>query len=284
MVSSTRFKRVMTHIHYNRLYFDRVQRTMKEILISASDILSPYLIERPDGRCTFIVISGDKGLCGPYNSNVLEFAMDEVKAHPKHTLITIGNTAEEYFREHSIMPDITMMGIVQDPTLTRARGLVREILRLYDTSLTDEIRVIYTSFYGETKNLPQKRRLLPILLDDYAEIRDIRAIPEIIYHPSPQRVFEELVPQYILGILFGVMVQAYASEHFARMTAMHNATTNATDMPQKPEDQIQSGAAERHYHRNSRDNRRGRSPQQRRQFVWRVPITSERSYGSAGRW
>ena len=230
MVASTRFKRVMTHIQYNKLYFNKVQRTMKEILISATDIVSPYLIERPEGRCTFIVISGDKGLCGPYNTNVLDHAYNIISEHPNPTLITMGNTAEEYFLDRSMIPDITMTGIVQDPTLTRARGLVREILRLFDSDLTDEIRIIYTSFYGETKNMPQQRRLLPILLTDYGDIRDINVIPEIIYHPSPQKVFEELVPQYVLGILFGVMVQAYASEHYARMTAMHNATTNASDM------------------------------------------------------
>lgn len=230
MVSSTRFKRVMTHIEYNRRYFNKVQSTMKELLLSAADISHPYLTERPDGRCTFLVFSGDKGLCGPYNNNVLEFAAQKLSEHPKHTLVTVGNTAEEYFREHSIIPDVAISGIVQDPTLTRARGLVREIMRLYDTELTDEIRVVYTSFYGETKNTPVERRLLPIRLDDYADIKETEVLPGIMYHPSPQTVFDLLVPQYILGILFGVMIQAYSSEHFARMTAMHSATTNAKDM------------------------------------------------------
>ena len=68
-------------------------------------------------------------------------------------------------------------------------------------------------------------------MHDYAEIRDAEQLSlKSMFHPSAQEVFDLLVPQYLLGLLFGMMVQAYASEHFARMTAMHNATTNASDM------------------------------------------------------
>jgi F-type H+-transporting ATPase subunit gamma len=231
MVSSTRMKRVMSHIEQNRRYFDSVRRTMKELLFSARSVSHPYLREVPEGgHCTFIVISGDKGLCGSYNHNLLQFALENIRARPKRSIITIGNTAEDFFRAVGLHPDITFLGIAQDPALARARILVRDIMNIFDSGQTDEVRIIYTSFYGETKNKPVARRLLPILMDDYGDITGIETLSEIIYHPSAQEVFDLLVPQYILGILFGVMVQAYASEHFARMNAMHSSTTNAQEM------------------------------------------------------
>lgn len=231
MVSSTRMKRVISHIEQNRRYFDNVQRTMKEILTSSEEISHPYLREVPEnGHCTFIVISGDKGLCGSYNNNVLQLAQDTISKCPNHSIITIGNTAVDYFRARFITPDITLLGLAQDPALSKARMLVRDIVNIYNSGETDEIRIIYTSYYGETKNKPVIKRLLPIRLDDYTSISNAETLTGIIYHPSPQQVFQLLIPQYILGILFGVMVQAYASEHFARMTAMHSATTNAQDM------------------------------------------------------
>ncbi len=80
MVSSTRIKRVLSHIEQNRRYFDSVRRTMKEILTSSSAEEHPYLREVPEGgKCTFLVISGDKGLCGAYNHNVLQLALEK---HP----------------------------------------------------------------------------------------------------------------------------------------------------------------------------------------------------------
>ncbi len=233
LVSSTRMKRVMSHIEQNRRYFDSVQRTMKELLITSQNVSHPYLCENcsgETGHCTFIVISGDKGLCGSYNHNILKLALENILQYEHHSIITIGNTAEEFFRKEKMTPDIALLGIAQDPSLSKARVLVREIMELFDSEHTDEVRIVYTSFYGKTKNTPVVRRLLPILLDDYSDISNIETLPEILYHPSPQEVFDLLVPQYILGILFGVMVQAYASEHFARMNAMHSATTNAQDM------------------------------------------------------
>lgn len=231
MVSSTRMKRVMTHIEQNRRYFDNVRRTMKEILTTSQDVSHPYLCDLCEGsHCTFIVISGDKGLCGSYNHNVLELALQSIKECSNHSIMTIGNTAEEFFRTHGMIPDVAFLGIAQDPALSRARTLERNIVDLFDGGQTDEIRIVYTSFYGETKNTPVLRRLLPIRLDDFSDISDIEKISEIIYHPSPQKVFDFLIPQFITGVLFGVMVQAYASEHFARMNAMHSATQNAQDM------------------------------------------------------
>ena len=234
LVSSTRMKRVMRHIEHNRRYFDNVQRTMKELLITSQNVSHPYLCDTcGDGgehHCTFIVISGDKGLCGAFNHNILRLALDSIKLFKQHSIITIGNTAEEFFRKHDMTPDIALLGIAQDPSLSKARVLVREVMDLFDSGHTEEVRIVFTSFYGKTKNTPVVRRLLPILLDDYSDISNIETLPEIMYHPSRQEVFDLLVPQYILGILFGVMVQAYASEHFARMNAMHSATTNAQDM------------------------------------------------------
>jgi F-type H+-transporting ATPase subunit gamma len=231
MVSSTRMKRVMSHIEKNKRYFDSVQQTMKEILVTSHGMSHPYLREVPEnGRCAFIVISGDKGLCGSYNHTILQYALSNIQRHEKHSIITIGNTAEDFFRSIGLIPDITLLSIAQDPTLSRARILVRDIMNIFDTGETDEVRVIYTSFYGETKHRPVMRRLLPILLDDYDSISGAETLNEIIFHPSPEEVFGLLVPQYILGILFGVMVQAYASEHYARMNAMHSSTTNAEEM------------------------------------------------------
>ena len=159
IVSSTRIKRVMSHIEYNHQYFNTVQRTMKELLLSSQDISHPYLDGRAGGRRTCIVISGDKGLAGDYNAKVLEFALEHLQPQEQGGgLITLGHTADAFFEARGITPDVSYSGIVQDPTLDRARGMMYDVLRLYDSGLADEILVIFTSFYGETKNQPVMRR------------------------------------------------------------------------------------------------------------------------------
>lgn len=230
LVSSTRMRRVMAHIEYNRQYFSYIRRTMREVIAASGGVSHPYLTVRPEGRRTYIVISGDKGLCGAYNSNVLALADKRLLHHPGSSLITIGNTAEMHFRRRGIIPDITMFGIVQDPTMRAARRISREILQLYDEKLTDDIHVIFTSFYGSSKCKPVEFRLLPVKLHDYDDVASAATEGEMLYMPSPQDVFEQLVPQYIIGLVFGVMVQAYAAEHYSRMNSMHSSTQNAGEM------------------------------------------------------
>jgi len=233
MISSNRMRQVMAHIEHNRRYFTYLRRSMKEILASSQDVSHPFLIRRERNHRTYIVIAGDKGFCGAHNSTVLNFALERFNAHPGSTLITLGHTAEAFFRSHNVIPDRCVFGIVQDPTLTRAREVANELTNLYENSDTDEIFVIYTSFYGETKKQPIEARLLPVILHDYVDIRDAEVLEGIMYHPSPQNVLDLMIPQFIIGLVFGVMVQAYASEQFARMTAMRSATTNAKEMIDK---------------------------------------------------
>ena len=233
MISSNRMRQVMGHIEHNRRYFTYIRRTMKEILMSSQDVSHPFLIDRERQHRTYVVISGDKGFCGAHNSTVLNFALERIKANPGSNLITLGHTAEAFFLSHDITPDHCLFGIVQDPTLPRARELARELTELYENESTDEIYVIYTSFYGETKRQPVEAHLLPVMPYDYGDIRDAQMLDGIMYHPSAQVVLDLMVPQFILGLLFGIMVQAYASEHYARMKAMRSATTNAKEMIDK---------------------------------------------------
>jgi F-type H+-transporting ATPase subunit gamma len=230
MVSSNRMRRVMGHIEHNRRYFSNIRRVMKEILTTSQNISHPYLSGRTEGSRAFIVISGDKGLCGSYNASVLGLARERILECRERYIITIGNTADEYFKRRDMQPDISFLGIAQDPTLHNARMLSREVMQLYDSGMISEIHVVYTSFYDATRNRPVDFRLLPIILHDYEDVTDTDRLGEMEYHMPPQALFDMLIPQYVLGLMFGVMVQAYASEHYARMNAMHSSTSNAQEM------------------------------------------------------
>ena len=88
MVSSNRMKQVMVHIEQNRLYFMNIRRMMRELLLTSQDVSHSYLSGRSRNHCTFLVISGDKGLCGAHNSNILNFALSRIRETPGASLIT----------------------------------------------------------------------------------------------------------------------------------------------------------------------------------------------------
>ena len=93
----------MGHIEHNRRYFTYIRRTMKELLTSSQDVTHPFLLTRPRQHRTYVVIAGDKGLCGSHNSTVLNFALGHVKADPGCGLITLGHTAEAFFHTRGVL-------------------------------------------------------------------------------------------------------------------------------------------------------------------------------------
>ena len=230
MVSSNRMRRVMSHIEYNKEYFEHIRRAMREILSAAEGLENPYLTRREGSRRTYVAITSDKGLCGSYNSSIIELTEKCLAEYPDSMLITVGQTGGAYFRRRGRPADIALPGLVQDPTMKTARRMSQDIITQYDKNEMGEIHFVYMSFYGETKNTAVELRMLPIVREDYADVEPLHKDSSLIYHPSPEAVFDELVPQYVLGLVFGIMVQAYASEHFARMNAMHASTQNANDM------------------------------------------------------
>ena len=235
LVSSARMKKVMPQLDYNRMYFARVQNAMQEILAASDNDVTeshPYLADRGSSHITYIVVSGDKGMAGAYNENILNFAWDKMQGCQERHLITVGVTASMFFKSKGVIPDIEVMGASQDPSLVNARHLSRDLFNFYDMGLTDRVYVIYTAFFGTARYFPRIRQLLPIELSSYPPA-PVRHEHEMIYHPSPKEVFDLLAPQYTIGILFGALVQAYASEHCSRMNAMQSATQNADEMLRK---------------------------------------------------
>ncbi len=231
LLSTSRMRRAMTHARYNREYFMRVRATVKAILALSENVHHPYLDVRPVDRAAFIVVAGDKGMCGSYNESVLDFAYNRVMEHKNRYLITIGIVATRYFMRKGITPDMELLGVAQNPTLTDARNIVDQLFAYYDAGIMDEVFIISTRFITSTVQRPHCARLLPLEMEDYIDIdTEVEDHGNVLFEPSAQEVFNTLVPQYTIGLVFGSLVQAVASEHCARMNAMRQATDNADDM------------------------------------------------------
>ncbi len=233
MVSSARMKKFSVHIPYNQLYFSRLQSTMKEILELSQNVEHPYLQTHRGHRRTYIVIAGDKEMAGSYNLNILNMAYACIKDCPQRHVVTVGMIATQFFRRHGIEPDLIVPGVAQNPSLYNATQLAYPVMDLFDQNQTDEIYVFFTLFSGENGrpvNQPRKSRLLPIRLTDFKNVPSEEKPRDVIYNPSPQEVFDQLVPQFIISRIFDALVQSYAAEHYARMNAMQSATKNADEL------------------------------------------------------
>ena len=231
LISTSKMKKAISKYESNHVHFERVQAALKDILTHSHDLSHPYIGESERGRAAYVVIAADKGLCGGYNHNVLNFAYDYMQQSEERYILTVGQEARVFFDRKGYMIDVEFLHVSQNPSLYNARNITKDILELYDNGIMDEVYVIYTQFYSVLKQEPKVLKLLPLSMSNFTEIdTETQYSAEMYYHPSPKEVFDILVPQYIIGLVYGCLVQSFASEHCARMTAMENATKNAEEM------------------------------------------------------
>ena len=231
LISTSKMKKAINKFDSNHVHFERVQSALKDILAHSHELSHPYIGESENGRAAYVVIAADKGLCGGYNHNVLNLAYEYMQKSEDRHILTVGQEARAFFNRKGYMIDVEFLHVSQNPSLYNARNITNDILELYDNGLMDEVYVVYTQFHSVLRQEPKVIKLLPLSMSNFQEVAvETQYSAEIFYHPSPKEVFDILVPQYIIGLVYGCLVQSFASEHCARMTAMENATNNAEDM------------------------------------------------------
>ncbi len=231
LISTSKMKKAINKYESNHVHFERVQSALKDIFSHTSELKHPYVSERKGGKAAYIVIAADKGMCGGYNHNVLNLALEHMKNCSDRYILTVGHMARAFFERRGQMVDIEFLHVSQNPSLLNARNITSDILELYDHGVMDEVFVVYTRFISVMRQEPRVIRLLPLCKGNVIDVCDeAQYNAELYYHPTPKQVFDVLVPQYIIGLVYGCLVQSYASEQCARMTAMENATNNAEEM------------------------------------------------------
>lgn len=231
LISKSKMSKAIARYQANHTHFVRVQSALKDILMHTRDLKHPYVGESDGGKAAYVVIAADKGLCGGYNHNVLEKAYAHMQKSAERYILTVGQVARAFFDRRGFMVDVEFLHVSQNPSLYNARGIARDILELYDSGLMDEVYVVYTKYISVVKQEPHVIKLLPVSASNLVDVQtEAQYTGELFYHPSRKAVFDDLVPQYIVGLLYGCLVQSYASEQCARMTAMESATNNAEEM------------------------------------------------------
>lgn len=234
LISISKMQKAIARYEANQVHFNRVQSAMKDILLHSSEVRHSFLEEQREGVPAYIVIAADKGLCGGYNHNVLNYAKEIIDREPEKMVLTVGQEARVFFQRQKVNVDIEYMHIAQDPSLYSARKLTAELTHLYRTSGINRLNIIYTKFVSTFKQVPTMLELLPMTMDHFDNVEiEMQYSADMEFVPSAKRVFDMMVPQYILGLVYGSLVQAYASEHCARMMAMESATKSADEMLDK---------------------------------------------------
>jgi F-type H+-transporting ATPase subunit gamma len=208
---------------------EAIVRVIKRI---PEDVKLSYFDDTPNRtnkKKGYIVITGDKGLAGAYNNNVIKIAEDELKKDGNHVLFVAGNVGRSYFENKGINYDAEFKYTVQNPTLHRARVISGRIVQMFNEQQLDEIYIIYTRMINSMESKAEIQKILPLRKIDFMDGTD-DTVDETNYIPTPYDVLNNLIPNFVTGFIYGALTEAYSSEQNARMMAMEAATNNAKEM------------------------------------------------------
>ena len=227
MVAASKLRHAQARIAASRPYFEILRNTIDNIVASNRDFTSPYLKARNGNKALYIVIAGDRGLAGGYNSNVLQLAVSLMEGK-EATVLPIGKKAVDYFRskKYSILTDT--YAEAADVDIGDCFSISKTLSKAYLAGQFDEIHVVYTNFVSVLSQTTATMRMLPLVREKNDQPGQYRCMT--IYEPDAEEVFASIVPEYLGGILYGALSEARCAEQAARRTAMDSATSNAEDM------------------------------------------------------
>ena len=226
MVAASKLRRAQAQALSSRPYFEILYSTIADIASSNRDFSSPYLQERPVKKALYIVIAGDRGLAGGYNSNILKLVQSEIAGKDVEVL-PIGKKALDYFKSKQIPTFTEQYAEAAELTVGDCFSVSKQVSKAFLAGEFDQITVAYTNFVSVLSQTPAAMQLLPLKKPEKQEGINQG---DILYEGDSEEVFAAIIPEYLGGVIYGALCESRASEQAARRAAMDSATQNADDM------------------------------------------------------
>lgn len=236
MISSTKLRKAKKNLEETEPYFYTLQSMIARIMRHLPDVENPFFQIRkaPEERVkAFVVITADKGLAGAYNHNVLKMAQEQIEKCSNYRLFVVGELGRQYFKNKNIPVAEQFHYTAQNPSLHRARIITETLLEQFREGEIDEVYVIYTSMKNSMTTETEMMQILPMEKKEFVPREAMTAgifQEELLFNPSPDAVLENIVPDCIMGYLYGALIESFCSEQNARMMAMEAANKSASEM------------------------------------------------------
>lgn len=225
MVAASKLRKAQDRILSSRPYFEQLYATIAHIACTRADFSSPYLTRRDCRKTCYIVIAGDRGLAGGYNSNIFKMVAQETEGK-EYCVLPIGKKAVDYYRSRNSEILTEQYADASLLSIGDCFSLSKQVSKAYLVGAFDRICVAFTNFVSILSQTPAILPLLPLSLT--ASGKDEAS--SVLYEPDPQTVFDAIIPEYLGGVVYGALCESVASEQAARRTAMDSATKNADEM------------------------------------------------------
>ena len=233
MVSAAKLKKSQDAITAMRPYSEALTTLLRNLSATLDgDSGSKFAAERPVKKVLAVTITSNRGLAGAFNSNIVKEArraIEEEYTGKKVDFVTLGKKGNDLLRKTETIV-VNNNNIFDDLTYENSSEIAQHLMNLYAEEAYDKIVLIYNKFKNAATQIVMHEQFLPIVASETADSNDTSGNADYIFEPSKEKIVEELIPKSLKTQLFKALRDSVASEHGARMTAMHKATDNATEL------------------------------------------------------
>ena len=230
MVSAAKLRRAQERIMNARPYAHQTLAVLRSVALRAEEDAHPLLQARVGKKAHIILIAGDKGLCGAFNSHIIrtaeEYVRENLESH-EISITTVGKKSLQYFERRDWEIKQSLVDIFRNVQFSHAEEIATAAIERFLSGEVDSVYVAYNEFKSAIQASPIVHPLLPIQRIEPAE-GDIAE--DYIYEPSADALLKALLPHYVRHLIFQALLESAGAEHAARMTSMDSATSNASEL------------------------------------------------------
>jgi F-type H+-transporting ATPase subunit gamma len=230
MVSAAKLRRAQDAAVAARPYAEKMADLLRNLAARVVSNVHPLLTVREEKRIQLVLLTSDRGLCGGYNANLIRAAeafIREQGSEKKVQLTLVGRKGADYFRRRRAEISDRYVNILAIPPEELATEVAEKLINRFVSDETDAVYILYSHFRSALSQVPALEKLLPVTVRGTAEMEQLT---EYLYEPGVQELLASLLPKITEVAIQRALLEATASEHGARMTAMDSATTNASKM------------------------------------------------------
>jgi F-type H+-transporting ATPase subunit gamma len=231
MVSASKLRKVERKYKNYQPITAKIKEILEQVLSTNPDYKHPLLEQREIKKVGYILVTSDRGLAGPYNSQILKYFENLLNENDKDYIVgTIGYKAYSYCKrkKHPLL-NKESINSRDDIKFIDFQAMSRAFINLYLNREVDKIVMVYSDYINTLTQVVTDRVLMPVT--DLKKDRGL--VSEYIFEPSTEEVIDQLLPIYLENTLYGIILDAKTAEHASRMTAMKNATDNAKEIIHK---------------------------------------------------
>lgn len=234
MVAAAKLRRAQENIIKARPYSHKLRDVIRDLAGRCDRSLHPLLAVREPREIGIVVVTADRGFCGSFNTNIIKRAVTEVKSFeeldPTIQMVTIGRKGADFFRKRGYTVLQSHINLFRDLHFGVAAAIGEALINFYIQEKLDRIYVIYNEFKSAIQQNVIVEQLLPVIPEEPEDDATLATNVDFIYEPDPLNILSGVLPLYMNVQMWRIFLESNAAEHGARMTAMENATNNATEL------------------------------------------------------